>query len=234
MKRGKRYKELIKLIEQEKAYTVDETIAILPKLKSAKFDESIEAVYVLNVDPKHADQNVRGVISLPNGTGKKVKVLVFAKGDDARAAENAGADIVGAEELIDKIAKENFLDFDVAIATKDMMRNIGKIAKILGPRKLMPNPKAGTVTDDVAKAVKDFKAGKIEYRVDKTGVIHTIIGKISFTAEQIKENLLTLNEAILKARPASVKGQYITKAFISLTMSPSLRIDAQDLLKLKK
>ncbi|RLD19997.1 MAG: 50S ribosomal protein L1 [Caldiserica bacterium] len=234
MKRGKRYKELIKLIEQEKAYTVDETIAILPKLKSAKFDESIEAVYVLNVDPKHADQNVRGVISLPNGTGKKVKVLVFAKGDDARAAENAGADIVGAEELIDKIAKENFLDFDVAIATKDMMRDIGKIAKILGPRKLMPNPKAGTVTDDVAKAVKDFKAGKIEYRVDKTGVIHTIIGKISFTAEQIKENLLTLNEAILKARPASVKGQYITKAFISLTMSPSLRIDAQDLLKLKK
>ena len=234
MKRGKRYKELVKLVEQEKAYTVDETIAILPKLKSAKFDESIEAVYVLNVDPKHADQNVRGVISLPNGTGKKVKVLVFAKGDDARAAENAGADIVGAEELIDKIAKENFLDFDVAIATKDMMRDIGKIAKILGPRKLMPNPKAGTVTDDVAKAVKDFKAGKIEYRVDKTGVIHTIIGKISFTAEQIKENLLTLNEAILKARPASVKGQYITKAFISLTMSPSLRIDAQDLLKLKK
>jgi len=234
MKRGKRYKELVKLVEQEKAYTVDETIAILPKLKSAKFDESIEAVYVLNVDPKHADQNVRGVISLPNGTGKKVKVLVFAKGDDARAAENAGADIVGAEELINKIAKENFLDFDVAIATKDMMRDIGKVAKILGPRKLMPNPKAGTVTDDVAKAVKDFKAGKIEYRVDKTGVIHTIIGKISFTMKQIKENLLTLNEAILKARPASVKGQYITKAFISLTMSPSLRIDVQDLLKLKK
>lgn len=234
MKRGKRYKELIKLVEQEKAYTVDETIAILPKLKSAKFDESIEAVYVLNVDPKHADQNVRGVITLPNGTGKKVKVLVFAKGEEARAAENAGADIVGAEELIDKIAKENFLDFDVAIATKDMMRDIGKVAKILGPRKLMPNPKAGTVTDDVAKAVKDFKAGKIEYRVDKTGVIHTIIGKISFTAEQIKENLLTLNEAILKARPASVKGQYVTKAFVSLTMSPSLRIDVQDLLKLKK
>lgn len=234
MKRGKRYKELIKLVEEEKAYTVDETIAILPKLKSAKFDESIEAVYVLNVDPKHADQNVRGVITLPNGTGKKVKVLVFAKGEDARAAENAGADIVGAEELIDKIAKENFLDFDVAIATKDMMRDIGKVAKILGPRKLMPNPKAGTVTDDVAKAVKDFKAGKIEYRVDKTGVIHTIIGKISFTGEQIKENLLALNEAILKARPASVKGQYVTKAFVSLTMSPSLRIDVQDLLKLKK
>ncbi|MEA3313462.1 MAG: 50S ribosomal protein L1 [Caldisericota bacterium] len=234
MKRGKRYKELIKLVEQEKAYTVDEAIAILPKLKSAKFDESIEAAYILNVDPKHADQNVRGVISLPNGTGKKVKVLVFAKGEDARAAENAGADIVGAEELIDKIVKENFLDFDITIATKDMMRDIGKVAKILGPRKLMPNPKAGTVTDDVAKAVKDFKAGKIEYRVDKTGVIHTIIGKISFTAEQIKENLLALNEAILKARPASVKGQYLKKAFISLTMSPSLRIDVQDLLKLKK
>jgi large subunit ribosomal protein L1 len=234
MKRGKRYKELTKLVEQEKAYTVDEAIAILPKLKSAKFDESIETVYVLNVDPKHADQNVRGVISLPNGTGKTVKVLVFAKGEDARAAEDAGADIVGADELIDKIARENFLDFDVAIATKDMMRDIGKVAKILGPRKLMPNPKAGTVTDDVAKAVKDFKAGKIEYRVDKTGVIHTIIGKVSFTAGKIKENLFALNEAILKARPASVKGQYVKGAFISLTMSPSLRIDVQDLLKLKK
>jgi len=173
------------------------------------------------------------VISLPHGTGKKVRVLVFAEGEDAQLAKDAGADIVGGGELIDKIAKENFLDFDIAIATRAMMRNVGKIARILGPRKLMPNPKAGTVTDDVAKAVKEFKAGKIEYRVDKTGVVHTIIGKASFTPEQVKENWLALNEAILKARPASVKGQYIKKVFISLTMSPSLRIDVQSLLKLR-
>ncbi len=233
MKRGKRYKELLKVTDKSKAYTVDEAIAVLPKLKSARFDESIEVIYVLNVDPKYADQNVRGVISLPNGTGKKVRVLVFAEGENAQIAKDAGADIVGADELINKIAKENFLDFDVAIATKGMMRSVGKVARILGPRKLMPNPKTGTVTDDVAKAVKDFKAGKIEYRVDKTGVIHTIIGKASFTPEQVKGNLLTLNEAILKARPASVKGQYIKKAFVSLTMSPSLRVDVQSLLKLK-
>jgi len=233
MKRSKRYRELLKTVKKDKTYTVDEAIAILPKLKSVKFDESIEATYVLNVDPKYADQNVRGVISLPNGTGKKVRILVFAKGEDAQIAKDAGADVVGTDELVDKIAKENFLDFDVAIATKDMMRSIGKIARILGPRKLMPNPKAGTVTDDVARAVKDFKAGKIEYRVDKTGVLHTIIGKISFTSKQIKENLIALNEAILKARPSSIKGQYVKKAFLSLTMSPSLRIDVQSLLKLK-
>lgn len=233
MKRSKRYKELLKVIDKKKAYTVDEAIATLPKLKSAKFDESIETAYVLNVNPKYADQNIRGVINLPNGTGKKVRVLVFAEGPDAQAAKDAGADIVGGKELVDKIAKENFLDFDVAIATRAMMRNVGKVARILGPRKLMPNPKAGTVTDDVGKAVKEFKAGKIEYRVDKTGVIHTIIGKASFTPEQVKENWLALNEAILKAKPASVKGQYIKKVFISLTMSPALRIDVQSLLKLK-
>jgi len=233
MKRSKRYKELLKVADKSKVYTVDEAIATLPKLKSTKFDESIEAVYALNVNPKYADQNIRGVISLPHGTGKKVRVLVFAEGEDAQLAKDAGADIVGGGELIDKIAKENFLDFDIAIATRAMMRNVGKIARILGPRKLMPNPKAGTVTDDVAKAVKEFKAGKIEYRVDKTGVIHTIIGKASFTPEQVKENWLALNEAILKARPASVKGQYIKKVFISLTMSPSLRIDVQSLLKLR-
>ena len=233
MKRSKRYKELLKAADKSKVYTVDEAIATLPKLKSTKFDESIEAVYALNVNPKYADQNIRGVISLPHGTGKKVRVLVFAEGEDAQLAKDAGADIVGGGELIDKIAKENFLDFDIAIATRAMMRNVGKIARILGPRKLMPNPKAGTVTDDVAKAVKEFKAGKIEYRVDKTGVIHTIIGKASFAPEQVKENWLALNEAILKARPASVKGQYIKKVFISLTMSPSLRIDVQSLLKLR-
>ncbi len=231
MKRGKRYQELLKKIVRNKQYSLDEAIALLPELKSAKFDESVEATYVLNVNPKFADQNIRGVISLPHGTGKKVKVLVFAKGEKAQEAKDAGADYVGAEDLVEKIAKEGFLDFDVAIATPDMMRHVGKVARILGPRKLMPNPKAGTVTMDVGKAVKDFKAGKIEYRVDKTGVIHTVIGKISFKPEELKENLLALNEAILKARPASVKGQYVKKVYLALTMSPAVRLNVQDLLK---
>ncbi len=231
MKRGKRYKELLKKIDKTKQYSLDEAFELLPQLKSAKFDESVEATYVLNVNPKFADQNIRGVISLPHGTGKKVKVLVFAKGEKAQEAKEAGADYVGAEDLVDKIAKEGFLDFDVAIATPDMMRHVGKVARILGPRKLMPNPKAGTVTMDVGKAVKEFKAGKIEYRVDKTGVIHTVIGKISFKPEELKENLLALNEAIVKARPASVKGQYVKKVYLSLTMSPAVRLNVQELLK---
>ena len=231
MKRGKRYRELLKKIDRTKQYTLDEAIELLPQLKSAKFDESVEATYVLNVNPKFADQNIRGVITLPHGTGKEVKVLVFAKGEKAQEAKDAGADYVGAEDLVDKIAKEGFLDFDVAIATPDMMRHVGKVARILGPRKLMPNPKAGTVTMDIAKAVKDFKAGKIEYRVDKTGVIHTIVGKISFGKDKLKENILALNEAILKARPASVKGQFVKKVFLSLTMSPAVRLNVQDLLK---
>ncbi len=231
MKRGKRYQELLKKIDRTKQYSLDEALELLPQLKSAKFDESVEATYVLNVNPKFADQNIRGVISLPNGTGKKVKVLVFAKGEKAQEAKEAGADYVGAEDLVDKIAKEGFLDFDVAIATPDMMRHVGKVARILGPRKLMPNPKAGTVTMDVGKAVKEFKAGKIEYRVDKTGVIHTVIGKSSFKPEELKENLLALNEAIVKARPASVKGQYVKKVYLSLTMSPAVRLNVQELLK---
>ncbi|MCD6427071.1 MAG: 50S ribosomal protein L1 [Caldisericaceae bacterium] len=231
MKRGKRYQELLKKIDRTKQYSLDEALELLPQLKSAKFDESVEATYVLNVNPKFADQNIRGVISLPHGTGKKVKVLVFAKGEKAQEAKEAGADYVGAEDLVDKIAKEGFLDFDVAIATPDMMRHVGKVARILGPRKLMPNPKAGTVTMDVGKAVKEFKAGKIEYRVDKTGVIHTVIGKISFKPEELKENLLALNEAIVKARPASVKGQYVKKVYLSLTMSPAVRLNVQELLK---
>lgn len=231
MKRGKRYQELLKKVDRTKQYSLDEALELLPQLKSAKFDESVEATYVLNVNPKFADQNIRGVISLPHGTGKKVKVLVFAKGEKAQEAKEAGADYVGAEDLVDKIAKEGFLDFDVAIATPDMMRHVGKVARILGPRKLMPNPKAGTVTMDVGKAVKEFKAGKIEYRVDKTGVIHTVIGKISFKPEELKENLLALNEAIVKARPASVKGQYVKKVYLSLTMSPAVRLNVQELLK---
>ncbi len=231
MKRGKKYKELLKKIDVNKQYTLDEALGLIPQLKSAKFDESVEATYVMNVNPKFADQNIRGVISLPNGTGKTVKVLVFAKGEKAQEARDAGSDYVGGEELIEKISKEGFLDFDIAIATPDMMRYVGKIARILGPRKLMPNPKAGTVTMDVGKTVKDFKAGKIEYRVDKTGVIHTIVGKISFNTEDLKENISVLNEAILKARPASVKGQYMKKVYLSLTMSPSIRLNVQSLLK---
>ncbi len=231
MRRGKRYKELLKKVDVAKQYSLDEAIELLPQLKSAKFDESVEATYVLNVNPKFADQNIRGVITLPHGTGKEVKVLVFAKGENAQVAKEAGADFVGGEELIEKIAKEGFLNFDVAIATPDMMRYVGKVARILGPRKLMPNPKAGTVTTDTGKTVKDFKAGKIEYRVDKTGVVHTIVGKISFGKEDLKENVLALNEVILKARPASVKGQYMKKVFLSLTMSPSVRLSVQDLLK---
>jgi large subunit ribosomal protein L1 len=230
MNRGKRYLELKKKVE-EKIYPIDEAMDKIMELHSAKFDESVEFTCILNVDPKQADQNVRGVITLPNGTGKKVRVLVFAGADKLQEARDAGADYVGGEDLVTKIEKEGFLDFDVAIATPDMMRVIGKIAKILGPRKLMPSPKAGTVTADIAAAVKEFKAGKIEYRVDKTGVIHTVIGKASFTKEQLKENLLVLSSAIVKARPASVKGQYLKKAFISLTMSPSLRLNTQELLK---
>ncbi len=230
MKRSKRYLEALKKVE-EKAYSIDESVEKIVSLKSVKFDETVEATYVLNVDPRQADQNVRGVISLPHGTGKKVRVLVFASADKMQEAKDAGADYVGGEDLVNKIEKENFLDFDVAIATTDMMRVIGRVAKILGPRKLMPSPKAGTVTMDIGDAVKEFKAGKIEYRVDKTGVIHTVVGKSSFTKDQIKENFLALNSSIVKSRPASVKGQYIKKVFLSLTMSPSVRVNVQELLK---
>jgi large subunit ribosomal protein L1 len=230
MKRGKRYLELKKKIDV-KPYLMDEALEKILELKSTKFDETVEFTCVLNVDPKQSDQNVRGVITLPHGTGKSIKVLVFAGADKLQEAKDAGADYVGGEDLVIKIEKEGFLDFDVAIASPDIMRLIGRIAKILGPRKLMPSPKAGTVTNDIASAVKEFKAGKIEYRVDKTGVIHTIIGKSSFSKEQLKENLITLSSAIVKSRPASVKGQYIKKAYVSLTMSPSLRLNTQELLK---
>ncbi|MGB9694430.1 MAG: 50S ribosomal protein L1 [Caldisericaceae bacterium] len=231
MKRSKRYRELSSKLEKGKVYSLDEALDKISELKSVKFDETVEATYALNVDPKQADQNVRGVITLPNGTGKSVRVLVFATGEKVQEAKDAGADFVGAEDLVNKIEKEGFIDFDVAIATPDVMRLIGRVAKILGPRKLMPSPKAGTVTMDIAAAVKEFKAGKIEFRVDKTGVIHTVIGKSSFTKEAIKENLLALNSSILSARPSSVKGQYLKKAYISLTMSPSVRLNTQELLK---
>jgi len=231
MKRGKRYLELLKKIDRQKAYSVDEAIETVKTLKSTKFDETVEVAYVLNVDPKQADQNVRGVITLPHGTGKSVRVLVFATTDKAQEAKDAGADYVGGEDLIQKIEKEGFLDFDVAIATPDMMKSLGRIAKILGPRKLMPSPKSGTVTMDIYDTVKEFKAGKIEFRVDKTGVIHTVIGKSSFPKEQIKENLLALNSAVVKSRPASVRGQYVKKVYLSLTMSPAIKLNVNELLR---
>lgn len=231
MKRSKRYLESLKKVEKEEIYGIDNAIEKVLSLKSAKFDETVEATYVLNVDPKQADQNIRGVITLPHGTGKAIRVLVFAGADKIQEARDAGADYVGGEDLVNKIEKEGFLDFDVAIATPDMMRVIGRIAKILGPRKLMPSPKSGTVTMDIADSVKEFKTGKIEYRVDKTGVVHTVVGKSSFTKEQLKENLLALNSSIIKSRPASVKGQFIKKVFLSLTMSPSVRVNVQELLK---
>lgn len=231
MKRGKRYLELLKKIDRQKAYSIDEAIETVKNLKSAKFDESVEVAYVLNVDPKQADQNIRGVITLPHGTGKSVRVLVFATADKAQEAKDAGADYVGGEDLIQKIEKEGFLDFDVAIATPDMMKALGRIAKILGPRKLMPSPKSGTVTMDIYDTVKEFKAGKIEFRVDKTGVVHTVIGKSSFTNEQLKENLLALNSAIVKSRPASVRGQFVKKVYLSLTMSPAIKVNVSELLR---
>jgi|UniRef100_A0A7C4XZT6 large subunit ribosomal protein L1 len=231
MKRGKRYLELLKKIDRQKAYSVDEAIETVKTLKSTKFDETVEVAYVLNVDPKQADQNVRGVITLPHGTGKSVRVLVFATTDKAQEAKDAGADYVGGEDLIQKIEKEGFLDFDVAIATPDIMKSLGRIAKILGPRKLMPSPKSGTVTMDIYDTVKEFKAGKIEFRVDKTGVIHTVIGKSSFPKEQIKENLLALNSAVVKSRPASVRGQYVKKVYLSLTMSPAIKLNVNELLR---
>lgn len=231
MKRSKRYLESLKKVDIAKIYGIDEAIETVLSLKSTKFDETVEADYVLNVDPKQADQNIRGVITLPYGTGKSIRVLVFSSADKVQEARDAGADYVGGEDLVAKIEKEGFLDFDVAIATPDMMRVIGRIAKILGPRKLMPSPKSGTVTMDIADAVKEFKAGKIEYRVDKTGVVHTVIGKSSFSKEQLKENLVALNSSIVKSRPASVKGQFIKKVYLSLTMSPSVRVNVQELLK---
>ncbi len=227
-KKGKKYEEVSKLIDPAKVYTLDEAAELLPKLRTAKFDETIEVSIKLNVDPKQADQNIRGVVSLPAGTGKKVRVAVFTKGDKGSEAKEAGADYVGGEELVEKI-KEGWLDFDVAIATPDMMSTLGRVARVLGPRGLMPNPKAGTVTTDVGKAVREFKAGKIEFRVDKAGTIHCPIGKSSFDSAAIKQNFTALFDAIQRARPASVKGTYLGKTYLALTMSPAIRLDTTKL-----
>ena len=225
MKHGKKYVEGAKLIEAGKFYDVNEAVEIAVKTGTAKFDETVEIHVRLGVDSRHADQQVRGAVVLPNGTGKTVRALVFAKGDKADAAKAAGADYVGAEELVAKIQNENWLDFDVVIATPDMMGVVGRLGKVLGPRGLMPTPKAGTVTPDVAKAVTEAKAGKIEYRLDKTNIIHCPIGKVSFGAEKLQENLDALMGAIVKAKPASTKGQYIRSCVIATTMGPGIKLN---------
>ncbi len=224
MKHGKKYVESAKLIDRTKLYDTAEALDIAVKASTAKFDETVELHVRLGVDSRHADQQVRGAVVLPNGTGKNVRVAVFAKGDKADAAAAAGAEVVGAEDLVARI-QEGFMDFDVCVASPDMMGLVGRLGKVLGPRGLMPSPKAGTVTPDVAKAVTEAKAGKIEYRLDKTNIIHCPIGKVSFGAEKLKENLDTLMEAIVKAKPAATKGQYIKSVAVASTMGPGVKIN---------
>ncbi len=225
MKKGKRYLEAAKLIEKNKAYEVEEAMDLVLKTGTAKFDETVELHMRLGVDPKHADQQVRGVVVLPNGTGKSVRVLVIAKGAKADEAAAAGAEYVGAEDMIAKIQNEGWCDFDVCVATPDMMGLVGRIARILGPKGLMPNPKSGTVTMDVTKAIKEIKAGKVEYRLDKTAIIHVPVGKKSFGAQKLIENMNVVVEAIQKAKPAAAKGTYIKSVSIASTMGPGVKVN---------
>ena len=225
MKKGKRYVESAKLVDRATLYDVDEAVSILKKTANAKFDETIEAHIRLGVDGRHADQQVRGAVVLPHGTGKTVRVLVFAKGDKVAEAEAAGADFVGGDELVPRIQKEGWLDFDVVVATPDMMGIVGRLGRILGPKGLMPNPKAGTVTMDVTKAINDIKAGKIEYRLDKSNIIHVPIGKASFPEEQLADNFHTLIGAINKAKPAAAKGQYLKSVVVTSTMGPGIKLN---------
>lgn len=230
MFRGKKYVDSAKLVEKLKVYEPSEAVELVKKMAKAKFDETVEAHIKLGVDSRHADQQVRGAVVLPHGTGKKVRVLVFAKGDKIKEAENAGADFAGSEELVTKIQNENWFDFDVVVATPDMMGVVGKLGKVLGPKGLMPNPKAGTVTMDVAKAIADIKAGKIEYRLDKTNIIHCPIGKVSFEEQKLKDNFKTLMEAVVKAKPAAAKGQYLKSITIASTMGPGIKINTAKVL----
>ena len=225
MKKGKRYVESAKLVDRTNLYDVEEAVSNIKKTANAKFDETIEAHIKLGVDGRHADQQVRGAVVLPHGTGKKVRVLVFAKGDKVEEAQAAGADFVGGQELVPKIQNEGWLDFDVVVATPDMMGVVGRLGRVLGPKGLMPNPKAGTVTMDVTKAVNDIKAGKIEYRLDKTNIIHVPVGKASFTEEQLADNFHTLMGAIVKAKPAAAKGQYLKSVTITSTMGPGIKLN---------
>ena len=225
MKHGKKYTEAAKLVDRTAVYEPGDAIALVKKTSVAKFDETVEVHIRTGCDGRHAEQQIRGAVVLPNGTGKTVKVLVFAKGDKINEAEAAGADYVGGEELIPKIQHEGWLDFDVVVATPDMMGVVGRLGKILGPKGLMPNPKAGTVTMDVTKAVKDIKAGKIEYRLDKTNIIHVPIGKVSFTDEALQENFNALMDAIIKARPSAVKGQFLRSVTLASTMGPGVKLN---------
>ena len=224
-KLSKRYAESVKLVDTHKEYEIDEALNIIEKMPKTKFDETVELHVKLGVDSKHADQQVRGTVVLPNGTGKTQKVLVFAKGPKAEEAEKAGADFVGAEELIPKIQNDNWFDYDVIVATPDMMGVVGRLGKVLGPKGLMPNPKSGTVTMDVTKAINDIKSGKVEYRLDKTNIIHLGFGKVSFGVKKLKENYETVINAIIKAKPAATKGQYIKSVSVCKTMGPGLYIN---------
>ena len=225
MKHGKKYVDGAKLIDRSKLYDVNEALELAVKTGTAKFDESVEVHVKLGVDSRHADQQVRGAIVLPNGTGKNVRVLAICKGDAAKDAEAAGAEFVGAEDMIQKIQNENWMDFDVLITTPDMMGLVGRLGRILGPRGLMPNPKAGTVTREIGKAITEAKAGKIEYRLDKTNIIHCVIGKVSFGAEKLEENFNALLDAIVKAKPATSKGQYIRSCVVAATRGPGVRVN---------
>ena len=225
MKHGKKYVEAAKLVDRATFYESDEAVSVVKKTATAKFDETVEVHIRTGCDGRHAEQQIRGAVVLPHGTGKTVKVLVFAKGDKVNEAEAAGADYVGCDELIPKIQNEGWLDFDVVVATPDMMGVVGRLGKVLGPKGLMPNPKAGTVTMDVTKAINDIKAGKIEYRLDKSNIIHCPIGKASFSEEQLKDNYNALIEAILKAKPSALKGQYLKSVTLSTTMGPGVKIN---------
>lgn len=224
-KRGKNYKESMKLVDRTNLYDLDEAIELVQKTAKAKFDETVELSVKLGVDSRHADQQVRGAVVLPHGTGKVRRVLVIAKGDKQKEAEQAGADFVGADEMVAKIQNEGWMDFDVVVATPDMMGVVGRIGRILGPKGLMPNPKSGTVTFEVEKAIKEIKAGKVEYRVDKASIVHVPVGKVSFGTEKLKENFNTLMDALIKAKPASSKGRYLRSVAISSTMGPGIKIN---------
>ncbi|MDD4843720.1 MAG: 50S ribosomal protein L1 [Anaerotignum sp.] len=225
MKRGKKYNEVVKLVDKAMLYDANDAIDLIQKTSVTKFDSTVEAHIRLGVDSRHADQQVRGAVVLPHGTGKTVRVLVFAKGDKAAEALAAGADFVGAEDLIPKIQNENWFGFDVAVATPDMMGVVGRLGRVLGPKGLMPNPKAGTVTMDVTKAINDIKAGKIEYRLDKTNIIHVPVGKVSFGSEKLEENFQMLMSAVIKAKPSAAKGQYLKSVVLSTTMGPGVKVN---------
>lgn len=225
MFRGKKYQESVKLLDKTRLYDPKEALELVRQTAKAKFDESVEVHAKLGVDPRHADQQVRGVVVLPHGTGKTLRVLVFAKGEKVKEAEAAGADFVGAEELVAKIQSENWFDYDVVVATPDMMGIVGRLGKVLGPKGLMPNPKSGTVTFDIAKAINEIKAGKVEYRVDKTAIVHVAIGKVSFGAEKLADNFKTLMEAIVKAKPSAAKGTYLKSVVLTSTMGPAIKVN---------